>query len=223
MSKKVTFMDIHFPYEFMKEELQTTISRFAEQYKSIDGFGGFVFKLVNSQQLHQYDNSSLPEMYFIFEGVMTALYKAESNKQHGILEPLDEFEKKRSRVLATCPKDLISWLGKKLSPYPVTKDKIAAAFSISTEVFGYISEQQYKQIFNYIKKSRDLYSHGSPERIENWELYIPITIWMRQLITALILNKCDCKTNVVKICYEHNHINNELRHKLPMLLSTLEN
>ena len=222
MPKKASFMDITFPYIAVQEQLYAIVSKYAERYATTDGFGGFVFKLVNCQQIHQYDDSSLPEMYFIFEGIMKSLYKKEIDEQHQKLFPLDDFEGKRAQVLAVCPKALKNWLNEKLHPYPIGKDLIAVALPIATEVFSFISEEQYNQIFKYVKITRDHYSHGVTDRIENWELYIPVTMWIRQLITALILNKCDCSMNIIETCYKQNINANELSQTLPMLLSTME-
>jgi hypothetical protein len=222
MPKKAFFMDIHFPYKAVQEQLKAIVTKYAERYAAIDGFGGFVFKLVNSQQIHQYDDSSLPKMFFIFEGIMKTLYKTEVDEQHQKLFPLDDFENKRCQILAVCPPELIDWLKDLLLPYPTGKDRIAAAFPISAGVFRFITEEQYNQIFKYIKKTRNLYSHGASDRIDNWELYIPVTMWMCRLITSLIMNKCDCPINMIETCYVHNPIYNELSQTIPKLLSTLE-
>ena len=220
--QKITFMDIPFPYKAIQEQLTTIVSNYAEKFAAIDGFGGFVFKLVNSQQVRQYDDSSLPEMYFIFEGIMKSLYKKEIDKQHQKLFPLDDFEIKRCQILEVCPPGLIDWLKDLLFPYPTGKDRIAAAFPISAGVFRFITEAQFNQIFKYITKTRNLYSHGASDRIDNWELYIPVTMWMRQLITSLIIYKCDCTIKMNETCYVHNPIFNELSQTIPKLLSTLE-
>jgi hypothetical protein len=162
-------------------------------------------------------------MYYIFEGLMKKLYKLEIKEQHIKLEPLDDFEAKRSQILAVCPKALKNWLNNKLHPYPIGKDIIAAALPIAIEVFSFITEEQYNQIFKYAKITRDHYSHGVMDRIENWELYVPVTKWFQQLITALILKKCDCSMNMIETCYKQNINTTELSQKLPMLLSTMEN
>ncbi len=222
-TKKITFLDIHFPYNYLNEQLQTIISCYAEKYISIDNLGNLVFKLIEKQQIRQYDNSSLPEMYYIFEGVMEILYKSEVTKQHKRLVNIDEFENKRKIILSICPDELKSWLNNQLPSYPMSKDRIAAAFITSSEIFDFISEQQYNQIFKYIKKARNLYSHGSKVKIENWELYIPITMWLSQLIISLILKKCNCNINIIKKCYENNHYYNNIRLTLPALLSALIN
>lgn len=108
-------------------------------------------------------------------------------------------------------------------PYPIGKDIIAAALPIAIGVFSFITEEKYNQIFKYIKTTRDHYSHGVTDRIENWELYIPVTMWIRQLITALILQKSDCSMDMIKTCYKQNINTIELSQTLPMLLSTMEN
>lgn len=223
MPKRITFMDIPFPYKAVQEHLRAIVSKYAERYAAIDGFGEFVFKLVNSQQIHQYDDSSLPEMFYLLEGLMKKLYKPEIIEQHKKLEPFDEFEEKRSQILTVCPLALKNWLNDKLYPYPIGKDIIAAALPIAIGVFSFITEEKYNQIFKYIKTTRDHYSHGVTDRIENWELYIPVTMWIRQLITALILQKSDCSMDMIKTCYKQNINTNELSQTLPMLLSTMEN
>ena len=221
MPKKNTFLDIHFPYNLLNKQLQLIISCYAEKYKSIERLGSLVFKLIANQQIRQYDDSSLPEMFYIFEGIMETLYKSEVTEQHNRLVNIDEFEKKRSKILSICPEELKTWLNNQLPSYPMSNDRIAAAFITSSVIFSFISEEQYNQIFKYIRKARNLYSHGSKSKIENWELYIPITMWLRQLITSLILNKCNCEINVIKKCYENNHYYNNLKLTLPALLSSL--
>ena len=202
--KTIKTEDIRFPWRLVKDQLLACANSYVTLGdEAIYFIGHLVYLQAKDEALQQ---SLLPELIFMFEGLENTLYEEENQKA---LAPRKEQGKKMLKQLCQGQaKELISWAKQNISFYLFLDDRLKIAIEDIGEVYPYLQEHNLVNVlFKYIKDRRNKYAHGRADDYyyADFRLYMFCIFWLWTFISSMILHRCGMSLEVVKKCLWRLH------------------
>ena len=210
--KDLSFFDVSLPYWQIKDCLKDAICQYNIFHKKI---ARLVFELVRYQNFsNTIDHHILPQLVFVFEGLVRELYDAEVKAYHKEKILTDDYEIMRKSVLEQCDRKQKSWLNGILPPYPKFREYYDVVLKDIGELFPYLLEKKYGDdssalsdyMFKYLKKERTSLAHATKRTESDIHLYISLLQWLHLVLTLAIWKKCGISTEILQARLNNHHV-----------------
>lgn len=226
--KELNFLDVSLPYYLIKTQLKKVIYQYNLYHSKIFRF---VYELIEYQnRQHPIDHHLLPQLVFLFEGIIRDLYPKEVEAYHKEIILTDEYEEMKNSILAICNKQQQGWLKRQLPSYPKFREYYDVALREIGDLFPYMLEEYKKgrtladDMFIYIQAERAKTAHATNGVDADSQLYINTIYWLHTFLVVAIWKGCGVDMSFLTEKRWPHHVHDDhMKEIFRALLPTMSN